>query len=294
MGTLAAGSAVHDRQAPRHPTFSLENAWRVLGRNGLVEDLANSFMFVAYQQAEEASSTTLAAHYGCQRPAAFSKETQFLLEKNAQAQITLITQTRHTGDTKQLFNASWHTEPYQAGQLWFDVLQRLMNRPGWRMEQLFDWAKVWLDSLAQLPAQPPSSTLSDLARFDALLPAQAFDATPTNLIVDAQGQGHFFDLEWDFGISLPFAFVALRGLFLTLHRVSSCAKPHAQTPTHIGNLTLEILTQYGLQYSDEDLQLFMSLFNRLQNKAQGIPEHLVNGLTQQFSTAQLPVRTLFN
>lgn len=289
VGTLAAGSAVHDRQAPRHPTFSLENAWRVIARNGLVEDMANSFLFVAYQQDETHPNQILAAHYGCQRTAAFSKETQFVLSEQQ-----LQTHTRHTGDTKRLFDAPWHAESYQAGQLWFDVLQRQMNRPGWRTEQLSNWAKVWLDCLATMPAQAEASTLPSLKHFNTLLPAEAFDATPTNLIVDAQGQGHFFDLEWNFGFSLPFAFVALRGLFLTLHRVSSCAKPHVQTPMHIGNLTLEILAQHGLHYSDADLALFMNLFNRLQNQAQGLPEEMMNGLTQQFSTAQLPVRALFS
>ncbi|SDK13037.1 Predicted O-linked N-acetylglucosamine transferase, SPINDLY family [Methylophilus rhizosphaerae] len=289
VGALAAGSVVHDRQSPRHPTFSLENAWQVLARNHLVEDMANSFMFVAYpaQQAGKQHSDVLAAHYGCQRQAVFSKETQFVHADN-----TLSTRTRNTGETAKLLQADWEPSPYHGGTLWMDKLTQLVNRPGWRVEDLTAWASVWVKAL-EANVTKGGHTLPEFAGATTLLPSQYFDATPTNFVVDAQGQGNFFDLEWDFAIPLPVSFVALRGLFLTLHRIRGCAKPHPQTPSDIGGLSLAVLEQLGYSYQDHELQAFISVFNRLQNLIQGLPEQHVNGLTSEFSRAGLPVRQLF-
>ncbi|MDP8568141.1 O-linked N-acetylglucosamine transferase family protein [Methylophilus aquaticus] len=289
VGAIAAGSVVHDRQSPRHPTFSLENAWQVIARNNLVEDVANSFMFVAYPQRQSGKlhPDVLAAHYGCQRQAVFSKETQFI-----NAAEGLVTRTRNTGETAQLLQADWEHAPYHGGQLWMDKLTQLMNRPGWRVEELAAWAAPWLQGL-EAAAQTGGKTLPEFAGYSALLPSQYFDATPTNFVMDKAGQGHFFDLEWDFAIPLPVAFVALRGLFLTLHRVRSCGKPHASTPANIGSLTLAALELNGYYYRDDQLQAFISVFNRLQNMTQGAPEHVVNSLTAEFTRAVLPVRQLF-
>lgn len=289
IGPLAAGSVVHDRQSPQHPTFSLENAWQVIARNDLVQDVANSFMFVAYPQAqsEKMHPQVLAAHYGCQRQAVFSKETQFVHTDQA-----LLTQTRPTGDTATLANAAWETAPYYPGRLWMDQLTHLINRPGWRIEDVVAWAQPWLQAL-QAAQIATGHTFHELADYPGLLPSAYLDATPANFVMDAHGQGHFFDLEWDFGVPLPIGFVALRGLFLTMHRIRSCAKPRANTPNNLGTLTLAILEQHGYTFSDAQLQAFIHVFNRLQNLTQGAPEHAMNGLTQAFMQAELPVRRLF-
>ena len=261
----------------------------MIARNNLVEDVANSFMFVAYPQRQPGKlhPDVLAAHYGCQRQAVFSKETQFI-----NAAEGLVTRTRNTGETAQVLQADWEHAPYHGGQLWMDKLTQLMNRPGWRVEELAAWAAPWLQGL-EAAAQTGGKTLPEFAGYSALLPSQYFDATPTNFVMDKAGQGHFFDLEWDFAIPLPVAFVALRGLFLTLHRVRSCGKPHASTPANIGSLTLAALELNGYYYRDDQLQAFISVFNRLQNMTQGAPEHVVNGLTAEFTRAVLPVRQLF-
>jgi hypothetical protein len=251
--------------------------------------VANSFMFVAYpqRQAGKLHPEILAAHYGSQRQAVFSKETQFVHDGQG-----VVTRTRNTGETAQLLKAAWEQAPYHGGQLWMDKLTQLMNRPGWRVEDLAAWASPWLKGL-EAATVDTGKTLPEFAGYSALLPSQYFDATPTNFVMDKHGQGHFFDLEWDFAIPLPVAFVALRGLFLTLHRVRSCAKPQAGTPSNIGSLTLSVLELNGYHYRDDQLQAFIGVFNRLQNMTQGAPENVVNGLTAEFTRAELPVRQLF-
>lgn len=208
------------------------------------------------------------------------------------ADQAVTTRTRSTAETAKLLQADWEQAPYHGGTLWMDKLTQLVNRPNWRVEDLSAWAKVWVSALAANTTQGVH-TLPEFAGKTDLLPSQYFDATPTNFVVDAQGQGHFFDLEWDFAIPLPVSFVALRGLFLTLHRIRGCAKPHASTPSNIGGLSLAVLETLGYTYQDQELQAFISVFNRLQNLIQGLPEQHVNGLTAEFSRAALPVRQLF-
>lgn len=288
ISPILSGSVVHDRQRTNMPTFSLENAWGVVGRNGLAQDLANSFLFAARMTDVAQTNHVLAAHYGGQRPAQFAKETQFILENGG-----LITQTRQVGETSALANSDWNSGPYHSGKLWFDELLLVINRPGWCLADLSRWAGVWIDALRLVPAQPAESTIPELRHFSALLPANHLDATPTNFIMNRAGEGYFFDLEWNFSIALPVEFVVLRGLFLTLHRVTSCALPAADVPMKLIDITKALMQQHNMHINTDEHELFMAIFNAFQNQTQNITGNALNGLTAQIEVALLPVRQLF-
>lgn len=288
VSPILSGAVVHDRQRPGVPTFSLECAWGVIGRNGLAQDLANSFLFAARATASLTKENILAAHYGCQRPVQFAKETQFVLEKGA-----LTTQTRQVGNTSTLASAQWDVGPYRSGKLWFDELLLVINRPGWRFADLSQWANVWIDALGLIPLQAPESAIAELQHFPVLLPANYIDATPTNFIVSNNRRGDFFDLEWNFSTALPIEFVVFRGLFLTLHRVTSCARPASDVPVKLYDLTMDVMQQYGMTISPDDLDLFLAIFNAFQNQTQDLPANVMNGLTAELDTAVLPIRQLF-
>ena len=288
VSPLLSGSAVFDWQAPRAPVFSLEAAWGVIGRNGLGQDLANSFLFAARVKAPAQNENILAAHYGCQRPAKFSKETQFLINDG-----TLTTQTRMVGNTQSLSTANWELGIYRTGKLWYDQLLILMNRPEWSHAELCQWTKVWVQALRDTPFQNASATIPELQHFTELLPANYVDATPTNLVVNHAGKGEFFDLEWNFSIALPIEFVVFRGLFVTLHRVTSCARPARDVSTKIIELVITVMQKIGLNVTADEMELFFALFNTFQNRTQGIESSARNGMMDILETANLPIRKLF-
>jgi SAM-dependent methyltransferase len=285
---ILSGSVVHDRQRPGAPTFSLESAWGVVSRNGLAQDLANSFLFAIRATPPLIKENILAAHYGCERPAQFAKETQITLDEGV-----LSTQTKPAGDTGRLTMEPWIQSPYRTGKLWFDELLLIMNRPGWSFSELSQWAGVWITALQQTPLQAPDSTIPELRHFSVLLPANYIDATPTNFIVSKTGHGDFFDLEWNFSTTLPIEFIVLRGLFLTLHRVTSCMRPSSDVPVKLFDLTTTIMQQHGMTISPDDLDLFLAIFNAFQNQTQDAPSNALNGLTAQLESATLPIRQLF-
>lgn len=288
VSPLLSGSAVFDWQSPRAPVFSMEAAWSVIGRNGLGQDLANSFLFAARVKAPVEKENILAAHYGCQRPAKFSKETQFLINEG-----TLTTQTRMVGNTPSLASESWQLGIYRSGKLWYDQLLVLMNRPEWSHAELCQWTKVWVQALRDTPFQKPSATIPELQHFAELLPAHFVDATPTNLVVNHDGKGEFFDLEWNFSIALPIEFVVFRGLFLTIHRVTSCARPAKDVPTKIIELVISVMKKIGMNVTADEMELFFALFNTFQNRTQGIDSNARNGMMDILENANLPIRKLF-
>ena len=285
---ILSGAVIHDRQRPQVPTFSLECAWGVIGRNGLAQDVANSFLFAVRKTALPKQENILAAHYGGQRPAQFAKETQFTLKDGS-----LMTQTRYVGNTSKLASAKWDLGPYRTGKLWFDELLLLANRPGWSFSELAKWSGVWIDALRASPLQPASATIAELQHFSQLLPPNYIDATPTNLVVNDNGRGDFFDLEWNFSTALPVEFVVFRGLFLTLHRMTSCARPAGDVPVKLYDLTMSIMEKHGMNVSADDLDLFLAIFNAFQNQTQDLPSDVMNGLTAELDTAMLPIRQLF-
>lgn len=293
VGALLAGSNVFDKQKPAVPTLSIENAWQVVGRNGLGQDLANSFLFVARQEAKpftDIQKPVLAAHYGAERPKQFAKETEIVLQPNGIKALT-----RMVGDTQGLLeHQGWEQSDYHLGALWYDELLKLINQPGWDYSAFSSWSAEWINALRNVDSAKPENTIPELQHFNKLLPANYIDATPTNYIVNTEGQGQFFDLEWNFSIALPIEFVVFRGLFLTLHRVTSCTKPANNVPVLLFDLTKQVMQEQGFVLSQNDWDLFIELFNTFQNKTQGVNGQAVNGITQSLDVARLPVRKLFS
>ncbi len=288
IGPIFSGSVVHDRQRPTAPTFSLENAWQVVSRNNLSQDLSNSFLYEIKIDDCPPSSNILAAHYGSQRPKQFAKETIFLMENGG-----VITKTRTISDTANLDSSPWEISPYRTGTLWFDQLLIEINRPNWTLENLGKWAEVWINALRLIPAAQSNSAIPELRHFEHLLPSHYIDATPTNLVIGSTGRGSFFDLEWNFSTSIPLEFVVFRGLFLTLHRVTSCARPASSVPEKIFDICIILMQQHNIIINSDDMELFITLFNAFQNQTQDLPNNALNSLTAQLESAKLPIRQLF-
>ncbi len=286
---LMANSAVHVRPLSDLPAYSVELALQTLARNGLAQGLANSFLFSLGRQPSQSDQTVLAAHYGFQRPARFAKEKQFILNAGA-----IWSRKRSTADTASISDDEWITEPYQAGQRWSELLLEIINRPGWTVAQISEWADFWIQSLL---AQSPVTTdhaIAELHGFTHLLPARYFDATPFNLVKLADGTGKFFNLEWSFTTAVPVEFVVLRGLFLSLERLTCCENPALQTSDKLFELALEVMEMSGLSIDIQagDLELFVQLFNAFQNHMQGQPKASANHSVKNLSVAVLPVRVV--
>ena len=261
LASLAASSPIADGQRPVFPLFSIERAWRVVCRNGLLAELANSFLMVASAGRRPSGAageeTLLAVHCGGWRRPEFSK----------------ITEIRHRADgihvTRRLLRPEFggHVpgvplalrlveEPFRRGGLWSEGLTNIVNRQGWTVEPVVAWARVWLDRLAQeagVPAADPATRV----------PGRCFDATPFNLIRGPEGEFHFVDLEWELEAPLDLGWVLFRSLYGSFVGLSSVAEPDASVSRRIVDLVARVAEGLGLaldaaavaRYSEAEVQL---------------------------------------
>lgn len=288
-GSLVAASVLFEAQPPPLYLFSLEQAWQVVARNGLLADLGNSFLFRAYNEScdlGEENSPIMAAHYGNEKEKGDVVEKRFVWGENGDLE-TRIFETPIPSPLD-----SHRVMPYHPGEIYGDGLTKLMNIPGWCVADIAGWAVPWVVALGEHAFKTESTEIEGTS-FDVFLPSNFFDAIPLNLAVDGKsGAARFFDVELDLETPLPLEFLVFRGLCIMIHRIRSCAKPAADAPERIGELALKVMDDLKVKTPQSKVQTFLTLFNRFQNKASRFPEEGVHPLTQAMVYGKLPVRPI--
>ncbi|MGM8227449.1 class I SAM-dependent methyltransferase [Cellvibrio sp. ARAG 10.3] len=264
LSSLLAGTVFYDRQGIANPIFSLESSWPLISRNGLTADLANSHLFVVHNSnsAWKSSEQTLASYYSPKRSAATSQEVVFHLDG------TDIHVSRNRLDVLEESKLI-ATEPYVVGVLHSQLLNKILQRSGWTLDEVERWIQQWLDSLEQVVLEN-TVFIEGWPEYDKWLPANYIDAIPRNLIINEHGFSQFIDLEWTLPHELPLPLVLYRGLVVTLGTITSIAAP-ADTSLIQREALLEALMRYcGYSLSDSDYQVFVPLMDALSRKAQGV------------------------
>ena len=273
FGDLLAQTATYDQQKIKQPFFLQELTWPLLARNGLVADLANSHLFVAHQRAEEqlTDPCILASYYSPKRTAKYSQEIQFVAT-DTEVQV----RRRNIADTAATrLSQHWHTEPLIKGRLHSLQLVNITQHQGWGLQDLVDWAAIWINVLvSQQLVQPDLKNVPVQHRHYATwLPANFLDAAPRNLVVSPQGQTSFIDLEWTADHPLPLELVVYRGLEVTFAQLPSAQQPTAEVPLNLQALIVTLMQRLGFTLSEQDYSFFMPILDRLTRIAQGHPEN---------------------
>lgn len=241
---LFGGADLNDPQREKRPSFALDRAWPVMARNGLVGDLANSFLVLCHAGAAEVPSdrAPLAWHYSTERHPAFAKQAVF---SRAGEDIT-VARSRLSDAPAPAgpLRLRLEDEAFISGSLWSNRLGEIINRPGWTAEEVAQWLQTWQEALL---AQAGMEALPEA------IPGYLFDALPFNLIVDHFGKSYFIDLEWEHEGALPLAYLAYRGLVGSLWRTSSCEKPRDRRHLSMSVLIREVLELVGHTASAADL-----------------------------------------
>ncbi len=207
---------------PYQRTFAEEAAWPALIRNGLLTDLANSFLVVARREVAAAAPAPLAFVYASDRARCFAKA---LVLRRREDGAYVATRTRlypRSKAGKQPRRNRLQDEPWLPGTLYARGLTAIVNRPGWGPADVAAWAAPWVAYLQR------QAVACSVARPDLLLPPHLVDCIPLNFLVGDDGALRAFDLEWVAPQPISAAWVLWRGLYWTLRRLESCAEP--QTP----------------------------------------------------------------
>lgn len=245
LSPLPMGSVVADPQVPPHWNFSLEQAWRVIFRNRLAGELANSFLVAAGTgERDLPPADALVHHYAADRRPAFAKAVTI----RAAGDRTAVTSARLAPDARLPalpLRQHLHDASFAPGELWHGRLLQLLNQPGWTVAAIADWARTWLGHLAQ---RAGVARLEWHLRLDGRL----VDAVPRNLMV-AGGRGEFIDLEWELVEGVGFGHLLYRGLMLSLLGAGSCAAPAAGQPIDMASLFGAVAAACGYRVGSGEL-----------------------------------------
>jgi len=269
--SLAGQATRSDPQFTYSPVFSLGPAFKVLGRNGLLAELSNSFLVLARKSSdsstfERIAPDTLISHYSSARHPAYTKRSQFLLEDGT----VTVKRSRLCPDAvppeHSLLRQSLQDERLIDGTNWADRLEELLANPKWTLDDVTEWAITWRAALAGiLPGSPDPEDL----RIDTPIPGELVDAVARNLIVDADGNGRFFDLEWTFRAPVTFGYLTFRTVKLSLGSLTGISAPDDLRLLRVSKLLELLFRRLGMVLTPPDIQTYLSLEGAWRDEATG-------------------------
>jgi len=285
---LLQNSVLADPQ--RAPTsFSLENAWSPVLRNGLAGALANSFTVLASDRPHKPhDQKVLAYHFASGRRLAFAKQVAFC--ENAAGELIV----KH----EPLFAASGAAVPenmaigfeeaaFIPGRHWQAELIRITSRPGWTLAALKAWAECWYSNFLSHARLHDRNVLDKSTSLDG----RHCDAVPRNLIIGPDGSGKFFDQEWLPTMHCPLGFLVFRSLGLSFFGLTSVATPADGVSTRIPDLLLALAGHVGISLGASDFSEFVQRERTLQELVSNKPSSQLT--LEQFENSRLDVRLPF-
>jgi SAM-dependent methyltransferase len=266
-GRLAAETLARDYGQPFPRCFSEEAAWEVAGRNGLVGELANSFLVVAGRAEGGALASPpawLAEFRAMERVRAFRTKTRLI---RAGRDLVVAKSVVEPGAPAPQDAPVVHHVTAQAAYLpgsplaW--RLRRLLDAPGTGVAELGAALSPWIEVLAGH---------SHASGGRAVLPGTLFDAVPWNLMTHRDPSGRElltpFDLEWEYRAELALDHVVLRGLVFLLGRTAGeFARRHEG---RLGELISQVSAAAGAPLSEDRMRQLMDLESQVQVSVTGL------------------------
>ncbi|XHH29149.1 class I SAM-dependent methyltransferase [Xanthomonas euroxanthea] len=150
--SLASQSASSDPQLPYAPLFALERAWPVIGRNGLLADMSNSFLVVARKRAAPVAKSgpvPLALHFASERVPVFCKQVQFQSGRNGDEIEVVRSRLAEDDNVERSRPISMRLlpEPFLHGRIHSQALEAIVTRDGWTAAEVAEWLGQWKDAL---------------------------------------------------------------------------------------------------------------------------------------------------
>ena len=255
--TLLAQSVVRDPQPIDRPSFSLEQAWSVVAKNGLVDKLANSFLVVAGRSTAALANCdqdgSIAWHYATDRHPAFNKQARFVPRESE----IIVERSRLQEEPAPAapLECILESERLIGGSNWWLELCSIVNKPNWTVRQIADWARIRIDALLHE---------NELAEFNEdtfrkRVSGRYLDAIPGNMICQADGATRFIDQEWRSVQDIEFGFLMFRGLKDSLSRITSCAAPAPGTRANVNGLIADVFAELGVKVPRAEIDRLLLL-----------------------------------
>ncbi|HEY4207017.1 MAG TPA: glycosyltransferase, partial [Puia sp.] len=210
------------------PELSLTRIAGSVLTNGLMADLANSFLIVAGADGALEPDNTLAWGFNSVREKCYCKEQRFIRTDAGALHVMrerLYPDAPYPGDAPLRQHIT--EEAYLPGRLLSSRALDIVTRPGWTMTELTAWADNYYRILSRYSQQNT-------------IPGQYLDLTPYNILTAPEADPVIFDQEWTCDEDLPLYFIFFRGLVYTLAGISHYDTPANDVPTGIIPLAMAL------------------------------------------------------
>ncbi|NDL62309.1 glycosyltransferase [Enterobacteriales bacterium SAP-6] len=252
LAPLAVESAHKDQQGIVESIFSLEQGINNIWHNGLAADLANSFLMVATQDDAPPLTTGIAAfHYSDSRLPRYRKATTFAIKPEGGLSVHAVKGGTDHELTAAIHHVASRDDFYRGDTLWFDLVN-IINQPDWRLSDIGDWARSWIDLLLVRAGLPIAYERN------VVIPNGYQDALPFNIIRQENGELSFFDQEWVSHEVISIAYIGFRGIVHSFLRISSVSYSQFYTQTSLATLALDVLNEVGFVLDKNDLADFIA------------------------------------
>lgn len=198
------------RMFETRPVFNLGEAWESIIDAGLLQDMANSLCFVA-QESETAQASfeedALVYHYGNtgNYSMCYAKEVK-IVKDGEKINVKRRRLKNDLEPIKGIYKQVLEDEHYYPGPLLIEEIRRVVMKPDWTLENLFESFKPWLDILQKLKDE------------NQQIDGSYLDISPFNLVKN-NGEYKIFDQEWIADKKLSYFYILMRGFQHTIHRI---------------------------------------------------------------------------
>ena len=245
---LLAGMPSSNAEGGFHPNFHENLAWRPIIDNGLLPQLANSFLIFAAASADALSKFQIGSFgyaYSTNRTLAFATETHFyrsdhdvLVEKRSlYPNLSLSNIELSAGNLLHRVNTVCD---YIIGFPFLMELQQRLGR-GEGIPGIIEWVAPWFDLLLAHSA---------ISESGATLPGDWIDAIPQNCIRTTDGSLRRIDQEWVLDRSIPLHWIVVRGLN---NAISFSPTSPALAGITVLELMVKVASVKGICLTDEQI-----------------------------------------
>lgn len=284
--SIVRSACAADAQYPQNISFSQERAWGPIIHNGLLRDVANSFLLEASDISFPLhQDLPLAIHYATDRRPEFSKKVVFKRMPDhgiLTHQIALYPCTEP--DQHSPLRLQLADQPFIKGELWQDRLLLILTTPGWTIEQINEWMSNWFDAFCTIADITDRTNITEKT-----VSGKYFDAIPHNMIVDKQGAVTFIDQEWVFLEDLKVWYLSFRALLASLSNIRMVAKPLERESLKVFHLLACIMRHIDIDVTEEKIRKYFELETRLDYWASGKQTYNSEELISRFSLFELCV-----
>ncbi|WP_349956724.1 class I SAM-dependent methyltransferase [Rhizobium sp. ZPR3] len=280
--SLCAKSVLEDRQKPATSFFALQESWKAVCRNGLLPDLANSFLVVS-SNTEFHPSDVVAYHFGTDRGRNLSKVVKFKPIDGRLIAVRELINPRPTMSDSPDVVLTMRDEPYVHGRLWQDRLSSVVSRKGWELNDIVAWADTWWSNLLDRAGyRLRRHELSAHSLLDGIF----IDAIPRNFI-GRDGNFEFIDQEWSVPVPIEAGYLLFRGLSISFLSLEVCEEPASTVSLTVDQLVLDVAYRLGLWLARADVVRFKDIERQFQERACGtLPKYV----PEKFGVQTLPVK----